>query len=90
MKNKIKLEDITPEKLEQIDNQLQDLRLTDLTLNALKKISKKRKDAFEHLASVEAECHFRVLRAYNLGFSKRDLADIFNVTTRQIGKWVGE
>ncbi len=87
---KVKIEDITPEKLEQIDKQLQDLRLTDLTLNALKKISKKRKDAFEHLASVEAECHFRVLRAYSLGFSKRDLADIFNVTTRQIGKWVGE
>jgi DNA-binding transcriptional regulator YiaG len=88
--NAIKLKEITPEKLEEISQQLQNVRLMDLTLNSLKKVAVQRDEALKTLKNIELDAQIRSLRAYGLGFSKKDLANIFNVTTRQIGKWVGE
>jgi transposase len=32
----------------------------------------------------------RAMRAYSLGFSKKEIAEIFGMTTRQVTKWIGE
>jgi hypothetical protein len=92
MKNNIKpikLEDITPDKLREIDAKMEDVRLLDITRSALQELARKRNDAIQRLGELDAELHMRVMRAYSLGIDKKELADIFNMTTRQITKLVG-
>lgn len=85
----ITLDEITPDKLIEIENYAQEVRLRDVTLAKLNELVQEREVAIAALRDIETECQLRALRAYNLGFSKAELSRIFNVTTNQITKWVG-
>jgi len=85
----VKMEEISPEKLAKIDQEMMDLRIHDLTLSSLHKLSKDRKEAVDKLSNLELQCKVRAMKAHSIGFSKRELAEIFNVTTNTITKWVG-
>ena len=92
MKNDIKavtLEEITPEKLEEISEQLQNIRLMDLTLASLQKVALERDEAAQAFNEINLDAQMRAMRAYNLGFTKKEIADIFGMTTRQVAKWIG-
>ena len=86
---KIKIEDITTEKLVEIDNKRKADRLLDLTTSALKELAEKQQEAASYLNTLNTEIQMRILRAHGLGVDKKELAKIFNVTTRQITKWIG-
>lgn len=86
----LKLEEITPEKLIEIDQHAENVRLTDLTLSELGDLSQKRQSAMSALEDIELACKVRVLKAYGLGFSIKELAKIFNVTPNTIKKWIGQ
>ncbi len=86
---KIKIEDITTEKLVEIDNERKADRLLDLTTSELKKLAEKQQEAASYLNTLNTEIQMRILRAHSLGVDKKELAKIFNVTTRQITKWIG-
>ena len=86
---KIKIEDITTEKLVEIDNERKANRLLDLTTSELKKLAEKQQEAASYLNTLNTEVQMRILRAHSLGVDKKELAKIFNVTTRQITKWIG-
>lgn len=93
MKNDIKavtLEEITPEKLEEISEQLQNIRLMDLTLASLQKVASQRDKAAQAFNEINLDAQMRAMRAYSLGFTKKEIADIFGMTTRQVTKWIGE
>lgn len=85
----IKIEDITPEKLQEIEDFAQGVKLHQLTLDQLRKLSNAREDAIIYLSQVELDCKLRAMRAHTLGFSKKELAKIFNVTANTIKKWIG-
>jgi DNA-directed RNA polymerase specialized sigma24 family protein len=85
----IKIEDITTEKLIEIDDQREADRLLDLTISALKELAEKQQEAASYLNTLNTEVQMRILRAHSLGVDKKELAKIFNVTTRQITKWIG-
>jgi phage terminase Nu1 subunit (DNA packaging protein) len=86
---KIKIEDITTEKLVEIDNERKADRLLDLTTSELKELAKKQQEAASYLNTLNTEIQMRILRAHSLGVDKKELAKIFNVATRQITKWIG-
>jgi len=86
----IKLEEITPEKLIEIEQYAQEVRLEQLTLAQLKEISEQREVAIATLSQIEMDCKMRAMRARSLGFSKAELARIFNVNNNTITKWVGK
>jgi phage terminase Nu1 subunit (DNA packaging protein) len=86
---KIKIEDITTEKLVEIDNERKADRLLDLTTSELKELAEKQQEAASYLNTLNTEIQMRILRAHSLGVDKKELAKIFNVTTRQITKWIG-
>ena len=93
MKNDIRavtLEEITPEKLEEISEQLQNIRLMDLTLASLQKVALERDRAAQAFNEINLDAQMRAIRAYGLGFTKKEIADIFGMTTRQVTKWIGE
>ena len=87
---KIKIEDITPDLILELERQAEDLHIVELTVESLKAISQTRQGLIDQLNLVEAQCKIRCIRAFSLGFSKKDLAEIFNVTTREITKWIGK
>jgi DNA-directed RNA polymerase specialized sigma24 family protein len=89
MMKPIKIEDITTEKLIEIDDQREADRLLDLTTSALKELAEKQQEAASYLNTLNTEVQMRILRAHSLGVDKKELAKIFNVTTRQITKWIG-
>ena len=86
---KVKLEDITPDLLIKIDQEKAEEKISDLTLASLRELAAQREEAIVYLEVVEAECQMRAMRAYDLGFKKKDIAEIFNLTTSQINKWIG-
>lgn len=85
----IRMDEISPEKLAQIDQEMMNLRIHDLTLSSLQKLSEERKGAVDKLNNLELQCKMRAMKAHSIGFSKKELAEIFNVTTNTITKWVG-
>jgi DNA-binding transcriptional regulator YiaG len=93
MKNNIMsvtLDEITPEKLEEISKHLEDVKLMDLTLASLKKVARERSEAARVFDEINLNSQMRAMRAYSLGFSKKEIAEIFGMTTRQVTKWIGE
>jgi DNA-directed RNA polymerase specialized sigma24 family protein len=92
MKDKIMsvtLGEITPEKLEEIGERLQDLKLVEVTTSSLKRVAEERKFAEQRFNEINTDAQIRAIRAYNLGFSKKEIADIFDMTTRQVTSWLG-
>lgn len=85
----VKLEEITADKLVEIDIEVENIRLRDLTLDSLNTLSKSREDALAYYQDIELQCRVKALAARNLGFSKAELARIFKVTTNTITKWIG-
>lgn len=82
-------DEITPERLVEIDLEVENIRIHDLTLDSLQKHSQERLHALAQYENIELQCKIRALAAHNLGFSKAELARIFNVTTNEINKWIG-
>lgn len=85
----IKLEDITPDKILEIEEYAQQVRIEQLTLAQLRELSDKRQELLQQLAETDIDCQLRCMRAHTLGFSKSDLAKIFNVPASVIKKWIG-
>lgn len=85
----LKLEDITTEKLLEIEKHAQEVRLKDVTLSAMNEVAKQRENAQKDLLLAEMECQRRAIRARTLGFSKAELGRIFDVSQSTINRWVG-
>ena len=67
---KIKIEDITTEKLVEIDNERKADRLLDLTTSELKELAEKQQEAASYLNTLNTEIQMRILRAHSLGVDK--------------------
>jgi DNA-binding transcriptional regulator YiaG len=92
MKNDIMavtLDEITPEKLQEISEKMQDVRLMDLTLKSLEKVAAERNEAARVFNEINLDAQLRAMRAHSLGFTKQEIAEIFGMTTRQVSKWIG-
>lgn len=85
----LKLEEITPDKILELEKHAENVRLQDLTLSQLQNLSEKRKVAEVTLNKTETECKLRAMRAHSIGFSKAELARIFDVPNKTITKWIG-
>jgi DNA-binding transcriptional regulator YiaG len=85
----LKLEEITTEKLIEIEQEVQNVRMHDLTMRQLEELSDQKQIAEMALSDIERECKIRCMRAHQLGFTKAELARIFKVTSNTITKWIG-
>lgn len=85
----VKIEDITPELLVELEKRAASVRIEQLTLARLNELSEQRQVAIATLNDLELECQMRCMRAHSLGISKAELARIFNVTPNTIKKWIG-
>ena len=81
---------ITPEFLAEKEKQWEEVRLKELTLTRLKAVGEEFYSAKTRYQQAEVECKIRVLRATNLGYSKKELAEAMNLPVQTINKWVRE
>jgi len=81
---------ITPEFLAEKERQWDDVRLKELALNNLKKLGQDTQKAKREYNSLENESKLRAIRALNLGYDKRELAEALGVPTQTITKWAKE
>lgn len=84
---KVKLDEITPDKIIEIETYLLNERLVDLTRNNLIELGQYRKMIREHAENLEATCKMRAIRASNAGLSIKEIADILGFSTATIKKW---
>jgi len=85
----LKIKEITPDKLIELEQEAQEVRLIDLTARQLENLSDQRQISIMNLNDVELDCQLRAIRAHQAGFSKAELARIFKVNSNTIKKWVG-
>ena len=85
----VTLDEITPEKLQEISEKMQDVKLMDLTMKSLQKVAAERDEAARVFNEINLDAQLRAMRAHSLGFTKQEIAEIFNMTTRQVSKWIG-
>lgn len=86
----IKIEDITPELLVELEQRAAAIRIEEITLARLKELSFEREVAIAALNDLELDCKMRCIRAHHLGISKAELSRIFNVKPDTIKKWIGQ
>jgi DNA-binding transcriptional regulator YiaG len=85
---KVTLDEITPEKILEIEEYLLNERLADLTRNNLIELGNYRRMIKAHSENVEGSCKLRAIRASNVGLSIKEIADTLGYSTTTIKKWV--
>lgn len=85
----IKLEEITPEKLDQIANEWEESSISDLVSDSVIKLGEQLREARLLFAELDAKARIRAMRLFHFhNFSKRQIADLFGVEIRQVTKWL--
>jgi hypothetical protein len=81
-------DEITPEFLAEKERSWEEVRLKELTMANLKKVGSEFHNLKRKSELAEQECRLRAIRAINLGYNKKDLADAMGVDSRTITKWI--
>jgi len=84
---KVSLDEITAEKIEEIENYIDDSRLVSMVREKLVELGDHRNLLRTHLAIVEAQCKVRAIRAMSLGISPKELSEIFGISVATLKKW---
>lgn len=84
---KVTLDEITPDKIIEIETYLLNERLVDLTRNNLIELGNYRQMIKEHAENLEATCKTRAMRAVNAGLTIKEVADILGFSQATIKKW---
>lgn len=85
----LKLEDITPETLDQVAAEWQEKRLNDLARDSMIKLGRDLRRKRQEQTNVEMKAKIRAMRLYNQhDFTKKEIADLLGVETREVSKWL--
>jgi DNA-binding NarL/FixJ family response regulator len=85
---KVTLDEITPEKIIEIENYLLDQRLVSLTRNNMREFGEYRKMLSDHMDRIEADCKMRVLRAISIGLDIKEIAEDLQIPAATIRRWI--
>lgn len=81
---------ITPEFLAEKERHWEEVRLKELTLDSLNKFGKHYAKVKREYELTENECRVRAMRAINLGYDKKELAEALDVSVQTINRWIRE
>lgn len=80
-------DEITPEFLAEKEKTWEDVRMKELTLASMKKAGEKYNQTKSDLEKSQFDCQMRAIKAFHLGYDKKELAEAFGVTVHTINKW---
>ena len=84
----VTLDEITPEKIIEIENYLLDRRLVSLTRSNMREFGQYRAMLSAHMDRIDNDCKMRVLSAVSLGLDIKEISDDLQIPVSTIRRWV--
>ena len=84
----IKLEDITPELVKELTDEVEEQKLKALTLEEIRSLGDELDSAVEYASGVLARCQLRAKRLEIAGVEAREIARMFDVPARSVTAWL--
>ena len=85
---KLQVDEITRDTLDQLEEQWEQTRLKNLVRDEVVALGRQFRQAQIQEERLEGQCMMRARKLYMLGFSKREIGELFDVTTSRVNKWV--
>jgi len=85
---KLTLDEITPERILELTNGVEEQRLTALIRANVVALADEFQAAKQHATELQTLCQIRALKMCHLGYNKSELSDVFNVPLTTINKWL--
>lgn len=85
---KVTLDEITPDKILEIETYLLNERLVDLTRHNLIEFGNYRRMIKEHSLLLDESCKMRAIRASNAGLSVKEISESLGFSQATIKKWI--
>jgi len=84
----IAVEDITRETLDELEFQWEQTRLKNLVRDEVTTLGRRYEQARVQEERLEGMCMIRARRLAMLGFDRREIGELFNVTAPKVNKWL--
>jgi DNA-binding transcriptional regulator YiaG len=85
---KVTLDEITPDKILEVENYLLSERFVDLVRSNLVELGNYRQMIKAHLDGIEASCKIRAMRACDAGVPIKEVAETLGLSQATIKKWI--
>jgi DNA-binding transcriptional regulator YiaG len=84
----VKLHEITPELVRELSDKLEQDEIRSLIAAEVRSLSDQWKSAEIETMELLARCQVRAIKLTNLGVPKSEVARMFDVSVRTVGKWI--
>ena len=84
---KLQVDEITRDTLDQLEEQWEQTRLKNLVRDEVVKLGRQFRQAQIQEERLEGQCMMRARKLYLLGFDRREIAELFDVTRTRVIKW---
>ena len=82
------LDEITVQKLDEVAESWEETRLRNLARDEVTALAREYANARMVENRIELQCTLRARRMYQLGFDKKEIAQLFRVERRKLNKWL--
>ena len=84
---KLQVDEITRDTLDQLEEQWEQTRLKNLVRDEVVALGRRYRQAQIQEERLEGQCMMRARKLYLLGFDRREIAELFEVTRTRVIKW---
>lgn len=84
---KLQVDEITRDTLDQLEEQWEQTRLKNLVRDEVVALGRRFRQAQIQEERLEGQCMMRARKLYLLGFDRREIAELFDVTRTRVIKW---
>jgi hypothetical protein len=84
----LKLDEITPNNLIMVAANREEMKLRNLVRSEAIALGDEFGASKLYAEQLLAKCQWRAIRMHNHGYTRDELAQIFNVTTKEMAKWL--
>lgn len=85
----MKLEDITPESLGEIESRWQEDRISNLVRSSMIELGADLREARQIAADFEIRAKMRAIKLHHqYGFTKKEIAELLGLQVKEINKWL--
>ena len=84
---KLQVDEITRDTLDELEEQWEQTRLKNLVRDEVVALGRRYRQAQIQEERLEGQCMMRARKLYLLGFDRREIAELFEVTRTRVIKW---
>lgn len=84
---KLQVDEITRDTLDQLEEQWEQTRLKNLVRDEVVALGRRYRQAQIQEERLEGQCMMRARKLYLLGFDRREIAELFEVTRAVVNRW---